>query len=162
MGYNYSDEPTRVERADMLPDIEELQPRPVPHTPSVSESVPHSGTEGGSTEAPQEVGSSVVFTIGKFNDFLQWFLMVLEVTLLLRFIFKLIGVNAGNGFVQFLYSLTDIFLFLFNGIVPPTHISASQSFEWPTLIGMAIYALIVFALRRFLRIIISEPEEPVG
>ena len=104
---------------------------------------------------------TIKFAIGKLNDYLLWFLTVLEVTLLLRFILKLIGADPNNLFAGFLYALTDIILYPFLGIVKSPSIHPNQAFEFSTLIAMAVYFLIFYALRRFLRILISGPEEPV-
>ncbi|HEV2654141.1 MAG TPA: YggT family protein, partial [Ktedonobacteraceae bacterium] len=97
----------------------------------------------------------------KLNDFIQWFIAVLEVTLAIRFVLKLIGADPNNLFAGFLYALTDIILFPFSTIVrsPSIH-PPYQAFEWSTLIAMAIYALVFWAIGRFLRILISSPEEP--
>jgi len=58
--------------------------------------------------------------------------------------------------------LTHILLYPFIGIVnsPSLH-PPNQSFEFSTLIGMTVYFLVFYALRRFLRILISSTEEPV-
>ncbi|GCE48294.1 YGGT family protein [Thermosporothrix hazakensis] len=107
----------------------------------------------------QEEARTVKYAIGKLIDFLQWFTTVLEVALVLRFLLKLIGASSGNLFAGFLYSLTDIILFPFRSIVPSPSIRQDQAFEWSTLIAMLIYFLIFWAIRRFLQILISSPEE---
>jgi YGGT family len=73
---------------------------------------------------------------------------------------KLIGADPINLFAGFLYALTDIILFPFSNIVraPSIH-PPYQAFEWSTLIAMGIYALIFWAIRRFLRILITNPNE---
>jgi hypothetical protein len=122
--------------------------------------------------APPEVGEgpitgreealTIKFAIGKLNDYLLWFLMVLEVTLLIEFFLKLIGAAQNNLFAGFMYALTVIPLYPFNGIVPDTKLGTSGAIiEWSTLIAMAVYFLLFYALRRFLTILISGPEEPV-
>ncbi len=71
---------------------------------------------------------------------------------------KLIGAVPYNLFAGFLYALTDILLFPFMNIVGSPQFSQYQSFEFPTLIAIGIYYLVFWALRRFLRILISSPE----
>jgi hypothetical protein len=88
--------------------------------------------------------------------------VVLEVTLTIRFFLKLIGALQINLFVGFLYALTDIILFPFSNIVYPFKIRSGQEFEWSTLIAILIYWLIFWAIRRFLRILISTPEDPTS
>ncbi|GCE26784.1 hypothetical protein KDA_22680 [Dictyobacter alpinus] len=159
----YPDEPNRVPPTDVLPQRErmaDLPPRavPAPLPASTQETV----QEVENAETRQEEARTVRYAIGKLNDFLQWFLVVLEVTLVIRFFLKLIGALQTNLFVGFLYSLTDIAMFPFATIVNPLKISQAQEFEWSTLIAMLIYWLIFWAVRRFLSILISSPEEPTS
>ncbi len=110
----------------------------------------------------REEALTIKFAIGKLNDYLLWFLMVLEVTLLIEFFLMLIGASQNNLFAGFVYALTVIPLYPFNGIVPNTKLGTSgAAIEWSTLIAMAVYFLFFYALRRFLSILISGPEEPV-
>lgn len=110
----------------------------------------------------QKKAMTVRFAIGKFNDYLLWFLWVLETVLALRFLLKLIGADPNNPFAGFLYALTSIPLLPFQGIVssPSIH-PPNQSFEFSTLIAMIIYYLVFYALRRFIRLLVSSPEDPV-
>ena len=157
--------------------MEALQPKPkpVPQTPSEPQApshaapVHHSAPTAGATFQPllvdadngsREEAFTVKFAIGKLNDYLQWFLMVMETILALRFVLKMFGANPANLFASFVFALTDILLTPFTGIVPPISIHPNQAFEISTLIAMAVYFLLFYALKRFLRILISNPEEP--
>ncbi len=162
----YSDDPTSIQPT-VLPHnmerMEDLQPKPVPQpaappTPNIVDSLPAESA----AELRQEEARTFRYAIGKLNDFLQWFIMVLEITLIIRFVLKLIGADPANLFAAFLYALTDIILFPFSTIVHAPSIRTNQAFEWSTLIAMIIYWLIFWAIRRFLRILISSPEEPTS
>jgi hypothetical protein len=156
----YSEDPASVRPTDILPQntMEDLQPKPVPQVPPqappVVESIPEE-----SAEIRQEEVRTFRYAIGKLNDFLQWFVTVLEITLFVRFVLKLIGADPLNLFAGFLYALTDIILFPFSSIVRTPSIHQYQAFEWSTLIAMIIYWLIFWAIRRFLRILITGPED---
>lgn len=153
----YSDDPASVRPTDIMPQsgMEDLQPKPVPpQTPPVVESVPED-----SAEIRQEEARTFRYAIGKLNDFLQWFITVLEIILVIRFVLKLIGADPLNLFAGFLYALTDIILFPFNSIVHTPSIHPNQAFEWSTLIAMIIYWLVFWAIRRFLRILVTGPED---
>ena len=166
MNNPHSDETLGAQPTEAYPVIEELQPRPSQqppaHTPSPDESTAHPIPSGEveEVEARQEEALTIKYAIGKLNDYLGWFLIVLETTLVIRFILKLIGADPKNLFAGFLYALTDILLFPFMGIVGSPSFHTNQFFEFPTLIAIGIYYLIFWALRRFLRILISSPEEP--
>ncbi len=161
----YPDEPTSVPpdalaRADRM---EDLPLRPVAPPQQQQVNVDSSTPDADSEETRHEEALTVRYAIGKLNDFIQWFIAVLEVTLAIRFVLKLIGADPNNLFAGFLYALTDIILFPFSTIVrsPSIH-PPYQAFEWSTLIAMAIYALLFWAIGRFLRILISSPEEPTS
>jgi hypothetical protein len=157
----YSDEPINAQPTEVMPDLPLKQ---VPQTPPLSESA---GRGYGETEEKADVvqedesGQTLKFVIGKFGDFLHWFLIVLEVTLGIRFLFRLIGADPSNIFANFLYALTGVVLFPFSGIVHDPSFHANQAFELTTLIGMGIYWLVFWLLRSFIRILVSEPQEPV-
>ena len=162
----YSDE-TIGAQPIQYPPIEELQPSPAQaqtypmHTPPVTDAA-HEVEPVELVEIRQKKAMTVKFAIGKFNDYLLWFLTVLETTLAIRFLLKLIGADPGNLFAGFIYALTDILLLPFLGIVPsPSIHKPNQSFEFSTLIAILIYYLIFYALRRFFRLLVSNPEDPV-
>lgn len=162
----YSKEPSAqptemVPRGEMrLPD---LQPKPVQQPAPEAPIIEVNSEEVENAETRQEEARTVRYAIGKLNDFLQWFIAVLGVTLAIRFLLMLIGADSANLFAGFLYSLTDIILFPFNNIVHASPINPPhQWFEWSTLIAIGIYWLIFWAIRRFLRILISSPEEPAS
>ena len=166
----FPDETIGTQPSDPYPPMEELPLKPPPQqypaqTPPANEGNPPAEPLEEVAESPvtrQEEALTIRFAIGKLNDYLLWFMWVLEITLMLRFMLKLIGADPNNLFAGFLYALTDILTFPFLGIVksPSVH-PPNQAFEFSTLIAMAVYFLVFFALRRFLRILISGPEEPV-
>jgi hypothetical protein len=170
----FPEEMITTQPTEAYPPMEELPLKPPP--PQYAVQPPPPAPNGSSAQAqqatPMEVGESPVtgreealtikFAIGKLNDYLLWFLMVLEVTLLVEFFLKLIGAAQNNLFAGFMYALTVIPLYPFDGIVPSTKLGSSGAvIEWSTLIAMAVYFLVFYALRRFLSILISGPEEPV-
>jgi len=161
----YSNDPIGMQPTDPIPPMEEFPMRPVARA-SVPETPVHSvqsdpDSEG--ADAQQEGVRTVRFAVGKLSDFVQWFVFVLEVMLFIRFILKLIGADPNNAFAGFLFALTDIILFPFMNIVPtPSVHPPNEAIELTTLIGMGIYYLIYWAIKRFLRILITEPEEPIS
>lgn len=106
--------------------------------------------------------SSRKYTIGKIIDFIRWIIVALELLFLLRFVLELIGADPNNIFAQFLYNFTGFFLYPFLGIVPNTTLGKNGAFiDWSTLIGMAVYGILYWILRLFLRTTVSRPEEPI-
>lgn len=160
----YPDEPTHNQPTEMLSKREPMEDLPLKQIPSQAPTLPTTDTnlDVESAETRQEEARTIRYAIGKLNDFLQWFTVVLEVTLIIRFFLRLIGAYPGNLFAGFIYALTDILLFPFEGIVGLASIRSNQALEWSTLIAAIIYWLIFWAIRRFLLILISSPEEPTS
>jgi hypothetical protein len=159
--YPYSDETVKAQ-TDAYMDELQLKQQPASTTqqqPSAPET-PHPADQASEQSSSQRKAQYTKFAIGKFNDYLSWFIMVLETLLALQFLLKLIGAASTNPFAGFLYILTDILLLPFNGIVPSPMIHwPNQSVEFPTLIGMLVYYLVYFAIRRFFHLLISRPED---
>jgi hypothetical protein len=136
--------------------LEDLQRNPAQQTEQTSPD----GTAEDSTgiTQPEEV-FGFKSAITKLIEVIHWSVAVLEITLLIRFFFKLLGADQGNPFVGFLYALTDVILIVFSTIFRPVTINRSNILEWSTLVGMLIIWLIYLAIRWLLRIVISEPQE---
>jgi hypothetical protein len=71
---------------------------------------------------------------------------VLEVILLLRLLFRLLGASRDNGFILFLYGLSHVFVAPFNGIFNDQALGSSSVFEVSTLIAMLVYALLAWGI----------------
>jgi cation transport ATPase len=82
-------------------------------------------------------------------------LSVLEVILLLRFIFRLLGANQDNGFIMFLYNLSHVFVIAFNGIFNDQTLGRNGVFEFSTLVAMAVYALLAWGIVSLGRVIFA-------
>ena len=70
---------------------------------------------------------------------------VLEVILLLRLIFRLLGASQSSDFVMFLYNLSHVFVAPFNGIFNDQAPGRSV-FEISTLVAMVVYALVAWGI----------------
>jgi hypothetical protein len=164
MMYNPSNPSEAIPPMDPLP----LKPNP----PQYSTQPPSSPTPETATQPQQQVSSEVkgeiaveqadnwIYAIKKLNDFLFWFMTVLEVILGIEFFLMLIGAYQNNLFASFMYTLTVIPLLPFTGIVPPTKLgNGTAVIDWSILIAMAIYFLAIYAARSFLRIVVSNPED---
>jgi hypothetical protein len=148
----YPEEPTHAQPIDVLPSrMEGLQPRAIQSPPPVNETP----LEVDSAEIRLEEARTVRYAIGKLSDFLQWFMVVLEVVLAIRVFFKLIRALPSNLFAGLLYSLTDIVLFPFHDILR----DAPDWFAADAIIAMLIYFLLFIGIRQFLHILITGPEE---
>lgn len=157
---SYSDEPLPLytQTTDRIRPLPDLPMKQIPQTPPVMDSATQIDEDGSDEELQQEPGQILKFAMGKINDFLQWFLITLEITLAVRFLLRLIGADPTNIFAAFIYALTSVILFPFSNIVRDPVFRPNQAFELSTLIGMAIYFLIFWLLRWLVRITISDPK----
>jgi hypothetical protein len=158
----FPDEPT-----DIIPPMADLQPRVVPtQTPQVPQDQAIIEEQQRVIER-QEEDRTIKFVIGKVRDYIQWIAIVIEILLAIEFVFRLIGASPANVFAAILYAITEnAILIPFNNLVynPPICAFAQSCvryFQWTTLIAMAIYALIFWLVRSFVRLLVSSPEEPV-
>ena len=79
---------------------------------------------------------------------------VLEVILLLRFLFRLLGANQDNGFTMFLYNLSYVFVVAFKGIFTDPAVGRNV-FEISTIVAMLVYALVAWGLVSLGRLIFA-------
>src|SRR5439155_16728922 len=83
----YSEDPINAQ-TEVMPDLP--RKKQVPQTPLSESAGPSQGEAEEKAEVIQEdeSGQTVKFVIGKFGDFLRWFLIVLEAMLGIRFLFR--------------------------------------------------------------------------
>ncbi|MEP7162973.1 MAG: YggT family protein [Candidatus Moraniibacteriota bacterium] len=75
-----------------------------------------------------------------------WYLVgLLEALMGFRFVLKLLGANPAAGFTDFIYTLTSPFVGPFLSVFRITRVEGSV-FEWTTLLAMAVYWLIAWAI----------------
>jgi YggT family protein len=73
---------------------------------------------------------------------------VIEVLLLIRFVLKALGANAGAGFAQLIYGITGPLVAPFLGLFGTPQAAGGATLELHTLIGLVIYALVAWLLAR--------------
>jgi len=90
-----------------------------------------------------------------------WLLLgILEIMLALRFALKLIAANPASPIAVFIYGFTGLFLFPFEGLTT-TPALGGMVLEISTLIAIAIYALVAWAVERVVWLIFYRPREAV-
>jgi hypothetical protein len=90
-----------------------------------------------------------------------WYILgVIEVVLAFRVVLKLLGANTLSGFTSFIYSVSNPFALPFAGILGVTGLS-QMTFEWSTLIAMAVYAVIAYGIVALFQLIKPTNQEEV-
>jgi len=85
-----------------------------------------------------------------------YILGVLEVLLVFRLVFKLLGANPNSGFASFIYSISQVFLVPFTTIfrsAATEGIETKAILEPGTIIAMIVYALIAWGIVKLLIVI---------
>ncbi len=80
----------------------------------------------------------------------------LEMLLGLRVVLKLIAANPANPFANFVYNLSQLFLYPFQSLTESPS-AAGMVLEIPTLIAMVVYALAGWLLVRLIWLIFDRP-----
>lgn len=75
-----------------------------------------------------------------------WYILgIIEVLLAFRFVLKLFGANPAAGFTSFIYGITQLFAAPFLNVFRVARVQGSV-FEWTTLLAMAVYGLVAWAI----------------
>lgn len=110
---------------------------------------------------PQDVAPAPRREIRHFKavNIIYYVAGLLEVLLVFRFLFRLLGANPDSGLVTFINSVTAPFMAPFN-LIFPTSVVGGSAFEWPVLLAMAVYALIAFGIVQLINVFIARaPQE---
>jgi YggT family protein len=83
-------------------------------------------------------------------------LVMLEALIAMRIGLKLIGANPDNPFAAFVYNVSHIFLFPFEGLVG-TPAANGMVLELSSFIAMVVYALLAWAFERSVWLIFYRP-----
>ena len=87
---------------------------------------------------------------------------IMEVMLLFRLVFRLLGAGASGAFVGLLYTVTNILILPFGGIFRSGFsqgVETTSVFEPATLIAMAVYVFVSWGIVKLVRISSGERQE---
>ncbi len=80
---------------------------------------------------------------------IYFILGLVEIILAFRFVLKLLGANPASGFVDFIYSLSGIFVAPFTAIFSTATTNGDVTkgvFEPATIVAMVVYAIVAWGL----------------
>jgi len=91
-----------------------------------------------------------------------WLLLgLLEASIALRVVFKLIAVNAANPFAKLLYSVTNLFVAPFASLAKAPS-SGDMVMEISSIIAMLVYLLIAWGIERIVHVLLYRPRGSVS
>ena len=97
----------------------------------------------------------------KATQLIWWLFGLLEAVLALRFIFKIIGVNANNSFASFLYNVSGFFVKPFVSLTG-SPAASGMVFEFSTLLAMIVYGLAGWGIARLVYVLFHRPRGPMS
>ena len=92
-------------------------------------------------------------TAARGSQFLDYAFYVLYTLLGVRLVLALIAANSGNGFVQFISTITNPFYAPFRGIVSSPTTEGGNTLVFPIVIAMVVYAILHIAINGLLRMV---------
>jgi uncharacterized protein YggT (Ycf19 family) len=95
------------------------------------------------------------------RGFLNFFVGLVELFLAFRFVLKLFGANAANGFVDWIYDMSDALLEPFRGIFPVRVFENAYVLEFSTLFAMLVYLIAGLLLLALIDTIVPQNDEEV-
>jgi hypothetical protein len=90
----------------------------------------------------------------KFTRFIWWCTGVLEGFIGLRVVLRMMAANPSNPFANFIYSLTNVFLWPFSGLTVQPQ-SGGVVLEISSVIAMMVYLLAAWVLVELLWLILG-------
>lgn len=110
------------------------------------------------SRAPDRPEASGTQTVNRLIYFLFG---ALEILLVFRLLFKLAGASYGSYFVNFIYSLSGIFVTPFFGIfrsATATGVETTAVLEPATIVAILVYAVIAWGIMSLVRILSGKRE----
>lgn len=104
---------------------------------------------GDTTVRRQAVETSMKLSGTVLAQRVIWYIVGFIVVLLaIRVVLQLLGANQGNGFVDFIYSLSGIFATPFFGMFSYQPTYGSSTLEVGSVVGILVYALVGWGIAK--------------
>jgi hypothetical protein len=112
----------------------------------------------------RKVAVKSTMTSSQTIEYVIYFLFgALEVLLVFRLVFKLMGASLASSFVRMIYGLTGIFVMPFEGIFRrgfSQGLETTSVLEPSTLVAIVVYSILAWGIAKLVRILSGEhPEE---
>ena len=96
-------------------------------------------------------------TIARVVNIVYFLFGALELLLVVRVIFHLIGANPGNGFANIIDVLSSPFVVLFSTLLQNPTLGGATVLEVTTIIAMLVWAIVGWLVGRFIWLVLSRP-----
>jgi hypothetical protein len=103
--------------------------------------------------APPPPPTATQLAVWRAQRVIYYVFGVIQAFIAIRFILKMLNANPASAFTQVIYTISWVFVFPFNGVVPNTA-ADGYVFEWFSVIAIIIYALVSIGLAKLLALLI--------
>ncbi|MBI1862961.1 YggT family protein [Candidatus Microgenomates bacterium] len=93
--------------------------------------------------------------IVKTHQVIWYICLVIEVILIFRTLFKLLGANVESLFVSFIYGVSDVFAYPFLKMFDSSIVNKTE-FEWSIYVAMLVYIIAAWIIVSLIKI--AKPE----
>ena len=96
-----------------------------------------------------------------YEYLVYYFFGTLDVLLVFRFVLKLLGASTASFFVNFIYSLSKIFILPFEGMfrrATAQGVETTSIFEPATIIALIVYGILAVGIVKLIRISSGEQQ----
>ncbi len=97
--------------------------------------------------------------LARISQIVDYAFLLIYGLLIIRLCLTLLAARQSNGFVQFIYSVTDVIYAPFKGIVPSLSVEGGFTLALPIVIALIVYALLHLAINGLLRIFVHRKTE---
>jgi hypothetical protein len=116
--------------------------------------VEYESDEYGETEVAEDTAAHRENEISRITGIIWLLFGILEVTIGMRVVLKLLAANPDNSFASFIYRIARVFVWPFFGLVAePT--SNGSVFEVSSIIAMIVYLLIAWGITRLIYLVMK-------
>ena len=113
-------------------------------------------------DTPVDSSLKKMGVVERLTQFVYFVSGAVVVLLALRFCLSAIGANPGNAFAAVVFGLSHPFAAPFLTLFGSNpSLGVGQSFQFPLLVAMLIYALLAAFVARMLRLVMA-PSDPTG
>lgn len=96
-------------------------------------------------------------TTARIVNIIYFLFGAVELLLLIRVVLHLVGANPGNGFANFVDTLSSPFVALFATLVQNPTLGGTSVLEITTLIAMLVWAIVAWLVGRLVWLVLSRP-----
>jgi hypothetical protein len=118
----------------------------------------------GSTSSVSNTSAESYASVYQTVEYLVYFFFgAIEILLAFRMLLKITGANAGSGFVDFIYSLSNILVYPFEGIFRSgvtKGLETTAVFEPSTLVALLVFPVLAWGIVVLIRVL-SGKKQPV-